>query len=70
MQDMMRFEVLNEDMLHTGFGYVPHYNAGTLPSSQYWIEKLTNTYMKTIDELIIEIKQDKLNTTNENSIYN
>lgn len=39
MQDMMRFEVLNEDMLHTRYGYVSHYNAGTPPSSQYWIEK-------------------------------
>jgi len=39
MQDMMRFEVLNEDMLHTKYGYVSHYNAGTPPSSQYWIEK-------------------------------
>jgi hypothetical protein len=39
MQDMMRFEVLNESMLHTRYGYVSHYNAGTPPSSQYWIEK-------------------------------
>jgi len=39
MQDMMRFEVLNEDMLHTKYGYISHYNAGTPPSSQYWIEK-------------------------------
>ena len=39
MQDMMRFEVLNENMLHTRYGYVSHYNAGTPPSSQYWIEK-------------------------------
>lgn len=39
MQDMMRFEVLNEDMLHTRYGYISHYNAGTPPSSQYWIEK-------------------------------
>lgn len=39
MQDMMRFEVLGEDMLHTCYGYVSHYNAGTPPSSQYWMEK-------------------------------
>lgn len=39
MQDMMRFEVLGDDMLHTRFGYVSHYNAGTPPSSQHWIEK-------------------------------
>lgn len=39
MQDMMRFEVLNENMLHTKYGYISHYNAGTPPSSQYWIDK-------------------------------
>lgn len=39
MQDMMRFEVLNEQMLHTKYGYISHYNAGTPPSPQYWIEK-------------------------------
>ena len=39
MQDMMRFEVLGDDMLHTRYGYVSHYNAGTPPSSQYWMEK-------------------------------
>lgn len=39
MQDMMRFEVLNDSMLHTRYGYISHYNAGTPPSSQYWIEK-------------------------------
>jgi hypothetical protein len=39
MQDMMRFETLNEDMLHTKYGYVYHFNAGTPPSPQYWIEK-------------------------------
>lgn len=39
MQDMMRFEVLNDRMLHTKYGYISHYNAGTPPSSQYWIEK-------------------------------
>ena len=39
MQDMMRFEVLNEQMLHTKYGYVSHFNAGTPPSPQYWIEK-------------------------------
>jgi len=33
MQDMMRFEVLGDDMLHTRYGYVSHYNAGTPPSS-------------------------------------
>jgi hypothetical protein len=27
------------DILHTRYGYVSHYNAGTPPSSQYWMEK-------------------------------
>ena len=39
MQDMTRFEVLNENMLHTRYGYVNHFNAGTPPSPQYWLEK-------------------------------
>ncbi len=39
MQDMTRFEVLGEDMLHTKYGYVSHFNAGTPPSAQYWMEK-------------------------------
>lgn len=39
MQDMMRFEVLNDHMLHTKYGHVAHFNAGTPPSAQYWIEK-------------------------------
>ena len=39
MQDMMRFEVLGEDMLHTKYGYVNHFNAGTPPSANYWMEK-------------------------------
>ena len=39
MQDMMRFEVLGEHMLHTRYGHISHYNAGTPPSAQYWIEK-------------------------------
>ena len=39
MQDMMRFEILNENMLHTRYGYINHYNAGTPPSPEYWMEK-------------------------------
>ena len=39
MQDMTRFEVLNENMLHTKYGYINHFNAGTPPSPQYWLEK-------------------------------
>ena len=36
---MTRFEVLNENMLHTRYGYINHFNAGTPPSPQYWLEK-------------------------------
>ena len=41
MQDMMRFEVLGEDMLHTKTGWVMHFNG--LPDKEksvpYWMEK-------------------------------
>ena len=39
MQDMTRFEVLGEDMLHTEYGYISHYNAGVKPTPGYWLEK-------------------------------
>ena len=39
MQDMTRFEVLGEDMLHTKYGYISHYNAGVKPTPGYWLEK-------------------------------
>ena len=48
MQDMMRFEVLGEDMLHTKYGYVNHFNAGTPPSAHYWLEK---TYKHLYDNI-------------------
>ena len=39
MQDMTRFEVLGEDMLHTKFGWVYHFNCGVKPHPRYWMEK-------------------------------
>jgi len=39
MQDMTRFEVLGEDMLHTEYGYISHYNAGVKPTPGHWLEK-------------------------------
>lgn len=42
MQDMNRFEILGEDMLHTKYGYVSHYNAGVKPTPGYWLEKTFN----------------------------
>ena len=42
MQDMNRFEVLNNEMLHTKYGYISHYNCGIQPSPRYWMEKTYN----------------------------
>ena len=39
MQDLTRFEVLGDDMLHTKYGYISHYNAGVKPTPGYWLEK-------------------------------
>lgn len=39
MQDMNRFEVLGEDMLHTEYGWVYHFNAGVKPTPEIWMEK-------------------------------
>lgn len=43
MQDMARFEILGNDMLHAKYGYVCHFNAGTPPSPQYWMETTYKT---------------------------
>jgi hypothetical protein len=42
MQDMNRFEVLNDDMLHVKYGYISHYNCGIKPSPRVWMEKTYN----------------------------
>ncbi len=39
MQAMPLFEVLTEDMLHTRYGYISHYNSGVKPTPGYWIER-------------------------------
>jgi len=39
MQDMMRLEVLGQDMLHTKYGWVYHFNAGVKPSPGQWLEQ-------------------------------
>ena len=39
MQDMMRFEVIGPDMLHTRHGYVYHFNCGVQPHPRYWMEQ-------------------------------
>lgn len=44
MQDMNRFEVLRDDMLHTRYGYVSHYNCGIQPSPRHWM-KLTYDFL-------------------------
>ncbi|MAG25856.1 hypothetical protein CMI47_09785 [Candidatus Pacearchaeota archaeon] len=42
MQDMMRLEALGEDMLHTKYGWVYHFNAGVKPSPGAWLEHTYN----------------------------
>ena len=42
MQDMNRFEIIGNDMLHTRYGYVSHYNAGIKPTPGYWLQKTFN----------------------------
>jgi lipopolysaccharide biosynthesis glycosyltransferase len=43
MQDMMRFEVVGDDLLFTRFGWIYHFNAGVRPTPGAWIE---HTYKK------------------------
>ena len=38
MQDMHRFEVLGEDLLHTRHGWVYHFNGGVRPHPKAWME--------------------------------
>lgn len=38
MQDMMRFEVIGPDMLHTQYGWIYHFNCGVRPTPGYWME--------------------------------
>ena len=38
MQDMMRFEVLGEDLLYTRHGWVYHFNGGVKPHPRAWME--------------------------------
>ena len=45
MQDMMRFEVIGGDMLHTKFGWIYHFNAGVKPTPGFWMER-TYKYLK------------------------
>jgi len=49
MQDMMRLEVLGEDMLHTKYGWIYHFNAGVKPSPGAWLE---HTYRFLYDNIV------------------
>ena len=49
MQDMTRLEVLGEDMLHTKYGWIYHFNAGVRPSPGVWLEK---TYRFLYDNIV------------------
>jgi len=48
MQDLMRFEAIGPDMLHTRHGWIYHFNCGVKPSPGYWMEQ---TY-KYLDNLV------------------
>ena len=39
MQDMVRYEALSEDMLHTKMGWIYHFNTWPKPNPRYWLEK-------------------------------
>ena len=39
MQDMVRYEALSEDMLHTKVGWIYHFNTWPKPTPGYWMEK-------------------------------
>lgn len=48
MQDMMRFEVLGgEDMLHTKYGWIYHFNAGVQPTPEFWMKRTYEYLWKT-----------------------
>ena len=49
MQDMMRLEVLGDDMLHTKYGWIYHFNAGVKPSPGAWLE---HTYRFLYDNIV------------------
>ena len=38
MQDMTRFEVLGQDLLHTRHGWIYHFNGGVKPHPRAWME--------------------------------
>ena len=49
MQDMMRLEALGNDMLHTKYGWVYHFNAGVKPTPGVWLE---HTYKFLYDNIL------------------
>ena len=50
MQDMNRFEVLGNDMLHTRHGWVYHFNCGVRPHPRAWMEATYDYLYRSIDE--------------------
>ena len=46
MQDMMRLEVLGQDMLHTRHGWIYHFNCGVKPHPRAWMEATYNYLYK------------------------
>ena len=45
-QDMMRLELLNDNMLHTKYAYICDFNSGVKPTPAYWMEKTYNYITK------------------------
>ena len=39
MQDMVRYEALTEDLIHTKVGWIYHFNTWPRPNPAYWMEK-------------------------------
>ena len=39
MQDLVRYEALSEDLIHTKMGWIYHFNTWPKPNPRYWLEK-------------------------------
>lgn len=46
MQSLPIFELLDDDLLYTKFGWVYHFNAGCKPTPGYWLEKTYKYFYK------------------------
>ena len=46
IQDLMRFEAIGPDMLHTRHGWIYHFNCGVKPHPRAWMEATYNYLYK------------------------